>query len=99
MVQRRQQQNHVENDEVKATFQGVGYAVSGVKHHGAGLRHDRAIELIDAAARGIRLKALQDHWVSRRRGHSDGPPMLTDVLSFGLAGLNFRNMNAERSRA
>jgi hypothetical protein len=46
----------MQDDQVKSAQDGVGDAIIGVKRWRARLRHDHAIERVDAAAVGIAPK-------------------------------------------
>jgi hypothetical protein len=52
-IEAREQQNHVQDNEVETPIHGVGHAVAGVKGRMARLCHDRAIEVIDLAVTGL----------------------------------------------
>ena len=48
-IEARQQQDHVQDDKVKAPVHGIGHAIADVKGRTARLCHDRAIEVVDLA--------------------------------------------------
>ncbi len=52
-IEARQQQHHMQDDEVKTPVYGVGHVVAGVKGRMARLCHDRAIEVVDLVMTGV----------------------------------------------
>jgi hypothetical protein len=48
-IEARQQEDDVKDDQVKPPLNRVGHPVIAVKRYAARLRHDRAIEVADAA--------------------------------------------------
>ena len=72
----------MKHNQIEAPMHRVGHAITAVKRGMARLRHDRAIQLADAAIVAVGSKTPQDHTVNRRRGDrlKDGR---LPILSFG----------------
>jgi hypothetical protein len=61
------EQHQMQHNQIEAALNRIGHPVVAVKSRRARLRHDRAIELVDAAIQGMGAKEPPDHKVNRGR--------------------------------